>query len=106
MLRDQPDLLFLDIGCNIGTYTIAMAHLGRTVVAVDALIDNLQLLNKSLLLGNFQKYVTLNWNAVSDTHTTPGLLCAQLRLHQFWRNMCSFCSSLEKLIPLTMVQTF
>ena len=70
MLRDQPDLLFLDIGCNIGTYTTAMAHLGRTVVAVDALIDNLQLLNKSLVLGNLQKYVTLIWNAVSDTHTT------------------------------------
>ena len=70
ILRDRPDMQFLDIGCNIGAYTITMAHLGRTVVAVDALLDNLQLLNKSLALGNLQKYVTLIWNVLSDTHTT------------------------------------
>ena len=70
MLRDRPDMQFLDIGCNIGTYAITMAHLGRTVVAVDAFIDNLQLLNKSLALGNLQRHVTLIWNALSDTYTT------------------------------------
>ena len=70
LLRDRPDMQFLDIGCNIGAYTLTMANLGRTVVAVDALIDNLQLLNKSLALGNLQKHVTLIWNVLSDTHTT------------------------------------
>ena len=70
ILRDHPDMQFLDIGCNKGAYTLTMAHLGRTVVAVDALIDNLQLLNKSLALGNLQKHVTLIWNVLSDTHTT------------------------------------
>ena len=59
-------MLFLDIGCNIGTYTIAIARLGRSVVAADALTDNLQLLNKSLTMGNLQRHVTLIWNAVSD----------------------------------------
>ena len=70
LLRDRPDMQFLDIGFNIGAYTLTMAHLGRTVVAVDALIDNLQLLNKSLALGNLQEHVTLIWNVLSDTHTT------------------------------------
>ena len=70
ILRDHPDMQFLDIGCNIGAYTLTMAHLGRNVVAVDALLDNLQLLNKSLALGNLQEHVTLIWNVLSDTHTT------------------------------------
>ena len=70
MFREQPDLLFLDIGCNIGTYTIAIARLGRSVVAVDALTDNLQLLNKLLTMGNLQRHVTLIWNAVSDIRGT------------------------------------
>ena len=70
LFRRQRDLQFLDIGCNIGTYTIAIASLGRRVVAVDALTENLQLLNKSLALGNLQKRVTLIWNGISDTRTT------------------------------------
>ena len=69
MFREKPDLLF-DIGCNIGTYTIAIARLGRSVVAADALTDNLQLLNKSLTMGNLQRHVTLIWNAVSDIRGT------------------------------------
>ena len=31
----QPDLEFLDLGCNIGAYTVALAHQGVKVTAVD-----------------------------------------------------------------------
>ena len=66
LLASQPDLEFLDLGCNIGTYTLSIAHQGTKVTAVDPMIENLELLSQSLKLGNLQQYVTLIWNAVSN----------------------------------------
>ena len=63
---DRPDLEFLDLGCNIGAYTLALAHHGVKVTAVDPMLENLELLSQSLKLGNLQQNVTLIWNAVSD----------------------------------------
>ena len=62
----QPDLEFLDLGCNIGAYTVALAHQGVKVTAVDPMLENLELLSRSLKLGNLQQNVTLIWNAVSN----------------------------------------
>ena len=61
-----PDLEFLDLGCNIGTYTLALAHQGVKVTAIDPMLENLELLSQSLKLGNLQENVTLIWNAVSN----------------------------------------
>lgn len=71
-LNSQPDLEFLDLGCNIGTYTLAAALLGRKVVAVDAMIDNLELVQKSLSLGKLQN-VILIWNAISGDYSKVAL---------------------------------
>ena len=60
------DLEFL--GCNIGAYTVALAHQGVKVTAVDPMLENLELLSRSLKLGNLQQNVTLIWNAVSNKH--------------------------------------
>ena len=62
----QPNLEFLDLGCNIGAYTVALAHHGVKVTAVDPMLENLELLSRSLKLGNLQQNVTLVWNAVSN----------------------------------------
>ena len=62
----HTDVLFLDLGCNIGTYSLSMAHLGVKVTAVDPVIANLQLLLRSAKLGGFQDNVTLIWNAISN----------------------------------------
>ena len=64
----RSDLVYLDLGCNIGVYTLFVAKLGATVYALDPNIDNLRLLEKSLRLGNLQQNVTLILNAVSDKH--------------------------------------
>ena len=61
-----PDLEFLDLGCNIGAYTVALAHQGVKVTAVDPMLENLELLSRSIKLGNLQQNVTLIWNAVSN----------------------------------------
>ena len=68
-LNNHPDVEFLDLGCNIGSYTIPIAHLGRKVVAVDAVIDNLALLSKSLKLTELKDRVTLIWNAISNGYS-------------------------------------
>ena len=62
----QPNLEFLDLGCNIGAYTVALAHQSVKVTAVDPTLENLELLSRSLKLGNLQQNVTLIWIAVSN----------------------------------------
>ena len=73
LLQSKPDAEFLDIGCNIGTYTLAMAHQGTKVTAVDPLLTNLELLSKSLKLGHLRENVTLIWNVVSNEHALVAL---------------------------------
>lgn len=68
----------VDIGCNVGVYTLAAASLGHEVLALDPVPANLQLLTTSLRLANLSSLVTLLLNAVSDTrgpltvHIQPG----------------------------------
>ncbi|KAH3721091.1 hypothetical protein DPMN_064006 [Dreissena polymorpha] len=57
---------FLDLGCNIGVYTISVATLGRRVTALDANRKNLEMLLTSLQIGNLTRNVTMLWNALSD----------------------------------------
>ncbi|XP_052787496.1 uncharacterized protein LOC128222500 [Mya arenaria] len=66
LMKPVNDMQFLDIGCNIGAFAIAIAKLGRRVTAVDANIVNLKMLAASLRLGGLEKDVTLIWNGVSN----------------------------------------
>ncbi|XP_052761803.1 uncharacterized protein LOC128204427 [Mya arenaria] len=59
-------MAFLDLGCNIGAFTIPIAKLGRRVIAVDANKENLKMLATSLHLGGLDENVTLIWNGVSN----------------------------------------
>ena len=62
----KPEHEFIDLGCNIGAYSLTLAHQGVKVTAVDPMLENLELLSRSLKLGKLQKNVTLIWNAVSN----------------------------------------
>ncbi|KAK6189127.1 hypothetical protein SNE40_005165 [Patella caerulea] len=68
LLKDNKNIALVDLGCNIGVYTLFAAKLGRKVIAVDPVESNLQLLDKSLKLGKLRDKVTLVHNAVSDNH--------------------------------------
>ena len=59
-----------DLGCNIGQYTLVVAAMGRDVVAVDAMVNNLELVRKSLELINKQSRTRLIHNSVSDGYET------------------------------------
>eukprot|EP00092_Neocalanus_flemingeri_P004053 GFUD01004363.1.p1 GENE.GFUD01004363.1~~GFUD01004363.1.p1 ORF type:complete len:319 (+),score=48.72 GFUD01004363.1:60-1016(+) len=65
-----PTAVFLDIGCNIGMYTVMVAAAGRRVVAVDAMLVNLAYVHHSLMVGNTTQYVRLLHNAVSEKRET------------------------------------
>ncbi|XP_052227112.1 uncharacterized protein LOC127841954 isoform X2 [Dreissena polymorpha] len=73
ILSREPDMEFMDIGCNVGVYTITVAQRGRKVVAINANKRNLELLITSLQMGKLTQNVTLLWNALSDKVETMNL---------------------------------
>ena len=70
ILDSKPNMLLLDIGCNIGVYTLSAALYSNRVICVDANFENLYLVSKSLTLGKLWQNVTLIWNAISENHGT------------------------------------
>ena len=66
-LSQDPELGLLDIGANLGVYTLSAAHMGRQVVAVEALPHNILRLKTSIQLGGISKQVKVIQSAVSNT---------------------------------------
>ncbi|XP_059147682.1 uncharacterized protein LOC131935306 isoform X2 [Physella acuta] len=64
VLREHPNMQLVDLGANVGEYTLMAASLGRHVVAVDILDSNIQLLQHSLKLSNLSHLVTVVKNAI------------------------------------------
>jgi FkbM family methyltransferase len=60
----HPHLHFIDIGANIGTYTMFVAALGRFVLAIDCFAPNLVRLARSVQLANILDRVVLVQNAI------------------------------------------
>ena len=63
----QP--IFLDVGSNIGMFSLSVAAMNRKVVAVDADPVNLAYIRESLSLGSFSKNVRTINNAVGWVET-------------------------------------
>ena len=63
-VSQYEDAVFVDAGCNLGMYTVMVAAMGREVVAVDAMADNLAYLSKSLKLGDHADQVVLVHNPI------------------------------------------
>ena len=60
----HPGAVFLDLGSNIGAYTLPVASMRRRVVAVDMMRDNLAYIKTSLNQAGLDSYVKLVNNAV------------------------------------------
>ncbi len=60
----HPHLHFIDIGANIGTYTMFAAALGRFVLAIDCFAPNLVRLTRAVQLTNISDRVVLVQNAL------------------------------------------
>lgn len=60
----HPEAVFLDLGSNIGAYTLPVASMRRRVVAVDMMRDNLAYIKTSLAQASLESYVEMVHNAV------------------------------------------
>ncbi|KAK6176710.1 hypothetical protein SNE40_014956 [Patella caerulea] len=69
-LLNDTSLDFVDIGANIGVYTLTMAKLGRQVIAIEPLKPNIQRLCRTLEDNRVDNRVTLITNPLSDSRTT------------------------------------
>ena len=60
----HPEAVFLDLGSNIGAYTLPVASMRRRVVAVDMMMDNLAYIKTSLAQAGLESNVEMVHNAV------------------------------------------
>ncbi len=64
LLIRHPHLDFIDIGANIGTYTMYVAALGRFVLAIDCFAPNINRIHRAVQLKNVANRVVLIQNAL------------------------------------------
>ncbi|CAF3041750.1 unnamed protein product [Rotaria sp. Silwood2] len=64
LLIHHPHLDFIDLGANIGTYTMYVAALGRFVLAIDCFTPNIVRLGRAIQLTNVSNHVILIQNAL------------------------------------------
>ena len=64
VLLRHPHLDFIDVGANIGGYTMYAAALGRFVMAIDCFAPNTQRLHRAVQLANVANRVVLIQNAI------------------------------------------
>ena len=64
MMDEYKEAVFLDIGANIGMYTVMVAAMGRKVIAVDPVLSNLALIHNSLSRVNNNDMVSLINNPI------------------------------------------
>ncbi|XP_060064646.1 uncharacterized protein LOC132544999 [Ylistrum balloti] len=65
-LMEDRERVLLDLGSNVGVFSLMAAKIGRKVFSVDILAGNIQRLCASSLAGHFQDQVTIIQNALSD----------------------------------------
>ncbi|CAF3619268.1 unnamed protein product [Rotaria sordida] len=64
LLIRHPYLDFIDIGANIGTYTMYAAALGRFVLAIDCFAPNINRIHRAVQITNVANRVVLIQNAI------------------------------------------
>ena len=60
----HPEAVFLDLGSNLGAYTLPVASMRRRVVAVDMMRDNLAYIKTSLNKAGLDNNVEMIHNAI------------------------------------------
>lgn len=68
-LKEINDTHVIDIGANIGLYSLLAAKLNRSVIAIEPLHDNLNRLHKAAFLEGVQSKIIALVNAVANERT-------------------------------------
>ena len=74
VLSRNPGIGVLDLGANIGYYTMIAAEMGHPVVAVEPFYDSIYRIHRALQIEKLSTQVTVIHNAVSDYRTKATLL--------------------------------
>ena len=69
IMKIDPRLDFIDIGANLGVYSLTIAALGRKVVAVEPYLPTQRLLCHSIMAGNFHNEIFIINHGLSNTRT-------------------------------------
>ena len=74
LLRTDPDFTFIDIGSNIGQFSLVAASMGNNVIAVDALKRHALMLGRAVVMNHYQNLVKIIHNALSDSYHNVSLV--------------------------------
>ena len=74
ILYGNPDIGVIDIGANIGMYSILAASMGHHVIAVEPFKGNLQRLHQSIQIGGLQAKIKVLRNVVSNSRDVVTLV--------------------------------
>jgi len=74
VLRRDADVGVIDIGANIGVYSLVAAQMGHQVVSVEPLLDNIARLGAAARKAGTQDRITVLHNAVADVRTTAQII--------------------------------
>lgn len=100
----QPNTVFVDIGANIGYFTLIAAIKGVPVIAFEPIAANYELLTKSILNNNLQNLVSAHMISLSDKQekiiinvSTQNMgLCSTRNLEQYSYSQTSETSLLDE----------
>ena len=74
VLKQDPNLALIDIGSNIGQFSLLAASMGRKVIAVEALKKHALMLGRAVVMNGFQNQVKIVNNAMSNTYRNVTLV--------------------------------
>lgn len=66
VMKEKKKGILLDVGANIGQYTLLGAALGHTVIAVEPISEHVKMISLSAKLNGFQDRIHIFRNAASD----------------------------------------
>ncbi len=62
----HPDICVIDIGANLGQYSLIAANMGHSILAVEPYLPSLRKFHKAAQLGNFSTNIKVLQNAIFD----------------------------------------
>ncbi|CAF0835153.1 unnamed protein product [Brachionus calyciflorus] len=78
-IKKNPDWLVLDVGAQIGQYSLFAAKMGRDVVCVEPFYENILRIHKAAFSENLSSRITLIKNALSNKRNEVKKLKAESR---------------------------
>lgn len=74
LMKKNPDATFVDIGANIGVFSLTAANAGNPVISVDCIKANVYRVCAAMKKAKYMDRVTVVHNAVSNKHENVTLI--------------------------------